>query len=105
MITGQLHCGDDVFLNLTRESDETPFITAGTLKTLYTKGSDASNIYDEEPREDECVDFSDDEEEMKAKRDRKKGRKGAGTPPSPDLQRLRNEQSVCLTVCLTVWIY
>jgi H/ACA ribonucleoprotein complex non-core subunit NAF1 len=48
------------------------FVFVNELKRL--KGSDASNVYDEEPTGHDAVDFSDDEEEARYKR----SLKGAG---------------------------
>ena len=56
-----------------------------SMMNVNQKGSDASNMYDEEPAEDEVQDFSDDEAEAAAKMKRRKakqaerGDKGQGT--------------------------
>ncbi|CAK4717495.1 hypothetical protein AeNC1_008406 [Aphanomyces euteiches] len=54
------------------------------------KGSDASNLYDEEPGDDE-MEFSDDEAEQSAKRSKRKhpGNKQQSTEPRPPRQQYR----------------
>eukprot|EP01036_Dinobryon_divergens_P031209 gene31209-40572_t len=66
------------------------YLTAAILMTMRVKGSDASNIYDEEPDDSE-VEFSDDEKEMAAKLSRK-NKGGTTLPPSAPLQQQRQQQ-------------
>lgn len=65
-------------------TEHSTFITPQMLGHLRSKGSDASNVYDEEPAVEE-VEYSDDEEELLAKQAKKRqSKKGADGTSSTD---------------------
>ena len=57
-------------------------LTYVSMANVSTKGSDASNLYDEEPNHDEITDFSDDEAETRAKQARRRKKKASSSSSS-----------------------
>ncbi|CCU97600.1 unnamed protein product [Malassezia sympodialis ATCC 42132] len=87
MYSIRFRSAEDIDQNVVQEKKPVYFLPASSTyvltRLIRTKGSDASNVWDEEVADDE-VEYSDDEAEAAAKKKNKKGRHAHPASPNPE---------------------